>query len=59
MIVITEATSLAQGPHDVRVPDPQARSSRLTGDAGPVRVTLCSESGDPLQGLRLGSAKTG
>ena len=59
MIVVTEATSLAQGPHHVRVPDPQALRSRLTGDAGPVRVTLCSENGDPLQGLRLGSAKPG
>ena len=33
------------------MPDPQALRSRLTGDAGPVRVTLCSENGDPLQGL--------
>ena len=37
MIVITEATSLAQGPHHVRVPDPQALRSRLTGDAALVR----------------------
>ena len=51
MIVITEATSVAQGPHHVRVPDPQALRSRLTGDAGLVRVTLCSENGDPLHGL--------
>ena len=37
MIVITEATSVAQGPHHVRVPDPQALRSRLTGDAALVR----------------------
>ena len=45
--------------HHVRVPDPQALRSRLTGDAGPVRVTLCSENGDPLQGLNWALPRPG
>ena len=41
------------------MPDPQALRSRLTGDAGPVRVTLCSENGDPLQGLNWALPRPG